>query len=127
MTRVILGVVLAACVLAFGGEVRAVAPPPSVPVEDTDLAAWVHDLARDAEARARESGESPTRLDPDLGPQAEVARMELLEGGVGLGFGGAVIGIALVARRRRATVIRHSRRRLEQAFTIDCRPSFHGG
>jgi hypothetical protein len=141
MRYVILGTVLAACVLAFGGAARAVEPPPAVPVLngpetsgyvgiENDLAAWVHKLAGDAEALARKNGELGTRLDPNLAPQAEVEHMELLEDGAGFGFAGLIIGIAVVAsrrRRRRTTVISHSRRRLGQTFTIDCSPSFDGG
>jgi len=136
MTHVIFGVLVAVCVLAFERAAGAAEPPPFVPMEDVpgiddDLAAWVHDLAKNAAVLAREDGARRARLDPKLGPETELSRMDLLEGGSGLAFAGGIIGIALlvakrrrVASRRRTTAVTHTRRRLGQTFTIDSRPSF---
>jgi hypothetical protein len=133
MMQVILGVLVAACVLAFGGAAGAAEPLPFVGTEhvDDDLAAWVHELAENAAVLAREDGARRARLDPNRGPETEIARMDLLEGGSGLAFAGGIIAIALlvgrrrrVANRRRATALTHTRRRLGQTFTIDSRSSF---
>jgi hypothetical protein len=112
MAHVILGVLVAACVLAFEGAARADEPPPLAPMEDphgfdTDLAPWVHHLAENAALLAREDSARRARLDLKF-EEAEIARMDLLHGGIGLAFAGAIIGIALVRISRRArTDLRH--------------------